>query len=80
MDKQVIKLVNRQFSERDASQVLNELRRISLDDGIGGSGDNLRNTHMAILKLAKGDLDQVCNYVESARKDFRDVIYWASED
>ena len=80
MDKQVIKLVNRQFSERDASQVLNELRRISLDDGIGGSEDNLRNTHMAILKLAKGDLDQVCNYVESARKDFRDVIYWASED
>ena len=80
MDKQVIKLVNQQFSEEEASQVLNELRKISLDDVMARSQINLRNTHLAVLKLAKGDLDQLFNYVKSARKDFRDVIYWAGEE
>ena len=80
MDKQVIKLVNQQFPEREASRVLSELDKLSLDHVLSRQPTNLRNTHLAILKLAKGDPGEVCNYVESAQKDFRDVIFWASEE
>ena len=79
VDSQVIKLVNQQFTEQEASRVLSELDKLSLDQTLSRQPTNLRNTHLAILKLAKGDPNQVCNYVESAQKDFRDVILWASE-
>jgi hypothetical protein len=36
--------------------------------------DRIRN---AVLDLAKGDAEEVRNYVEAARSDFRDVLYWA---
>jgi hypothetical protein len=32
---------------------------------------------VAILKLAGGDLSSVQHYVEQARLDYRDVLYWA---
>jgi len=32
---------------------------------------------LAILKLSGGDLEQVRQYVETARRDFRDVLAWA---
>ena len=80
LDKQIIKLVNQQFSEREASLALYELQKISLSTVMGQSETNLHNTHLAILKLAKGDLEELSKYVESARKDFRDVIFWASEE
>ena len=79
MDKQVIKLVNQQFPEREASRVLSELEKLSQDHALSRQPTNLRNTHLAILKLANGDPNQVCNYVESAQKDFRDVIFWAND-
>lgn len=43
------------------------------------SEHNLRNTRLAILKLAEGDLSRVEELTESAKVDFRDIIYWASE-
>ena len=79
VDSQVIKLVNQQFPEREASRVLSELDKLSQDHALSLQPINLRNTHLAILKLAKGDFNQVCNYVGSAQKDFRDVIFWASD-
>jgi hypothetical protein len=80
MDKEVIKLVNLQFSEKEASQVLSELQKISLPDVMAQSEKNLLNTHLAVLQLAKGNLHHVSNYVCCAKKDFRDVIFWASEE
>ena len=79
MNSEVIKLVNLQFSQQEAPQVLSELQKISLSDVMARSEKNLLNTHLAILKLAKGDLHQVSHYVCCARKDFRDVIFWAGE-
>lgn len=32
---------------------------------------------MDILKLAKGDIKQVKELVERAKKDYRDIIFWA---
>jgi hypothetical protein len=32
---------------------------------------------LAILKLAEGDLKALEHYVEQARLDYRDVLYWA---
>ncbi len=80
MDKEVIRLVNLQFSQREAALVLSEVQKISLSSIASRSEKNLLNTHLAILKLAEGDLKQVAYYVGCARKDFRDVIYWAGKD
>ena len=44
------------------------------------SEHNLRNTRLAILKLAKGRLDRVVELTEHAKVDFRDIIYWVSLD
>ena len=32
---------------------------------------------LAILKLSKGDLDQLWYYLDRAKQDYRDVLYWA---
>jgi hypothetical protein len=32
---------------------------------------------LAILALADGDAEMVLHYVEEARKDYRDVLFWA---
>ena len=79
MDKEVIRSVKLQFSHREAAQVLSELQKISLSSIASRSEKNLLNAHLAILKLAEGDLQQVSYYVGCARKDFRDVIYWAGK-
>lgn len=33
---------------------------------------------LAILTLAQGDLDALRHYADSARSDWRDVLYWSS--
>jgi hypothetical protein len=80
VDQDIIRIVNRNFSELEASEVLSELGKISLSDVMARSEKNLLNTHLAILKLAKGDPDRVSHYVRCAKRDFRDVIFWAGEE
>jgi len=35
--------------------------------------------HAAILQLAAGDLDALWSLVDAAYRDWRDVLWWASE-
>jgi hypothetical protein len=57
----------------DAGEAMSVL--MTYDDGAAGPGpDRVRR---AVLKLSEGDLGRLRHYAGEARKDFRDVLYWA---
>jgi hypothetical protein len=80
MDGLVLKIVNSTFPIGERELVLNELKKLTIDDVMAKSSKNLLNAHLAILKLSDGDASKVSQYTSCAKKDFRDVIYWASEE
>ncbi len=40
-------------------------------------GRGRERVQMAILKLSEGKIDKLRHYLEQAKKDFRDVLYWS---
>jgi hypothetical protein len=80
MDKKILDIINHDFSEEQKEHVLNELSSIGLNHVMAASEYNSENTRLSILKLAKGDLDQVIDLTKRAKIDFRDVIMWATLD
>jgi len=41
------------------------------------NGNERERVQIDILHLAKGDKDEVYTLVDTAKKDYRDIIYWA---
>jgi hypothetical protein len=80
MSNKIIEIVNRDFDKSQQERVLQELSSIGLEHVMAESEYNLENTRRSILKLAKGDLNQVITLTKAAKKDFRDVIFWATQD
>lgn len=72
--------VKKTFSEPDVQIALEELKGLTLEHVMASSQKNLDNTYLAILKLSKGEIARLKELVISAKKDFRDVIYWAETD
>lgn len=66
------------FDDADHELAISELNSITLDHVMANSRKNLKKTRTAVLHLSKGDLNKLGEYVEAAKIDFRDVIYWAS--
>ncbi|MDN3474296.1 hypothetical protein [Pseudoalteromonas sp. APC 3355] len=66
------------FSGEQEANALEELNSITLQHVMAESQMNLDNTWSAIIKLSKGDLQELTRLTECAKKDFRDVVYWAS--
>ena len=79
MNEEIINHINTSFSKEERGLVVKELEKITLDDMMANSETNLFNTKMSVLELSKGEISKVKNFVTSAKKDFRDVIMWASE-
>lgn len=65
------RIVNREYSEEKRNDVLRELSRYANCENEGV------RVKLAILKLSKGDLLKVSEYVDTAIKDYRDVLFWA---
>ena len=80
MQKELINMIETQFAEADRENVIAALSSITVDDVMARSEDNLFNTRRAVLQLSQGDREQIKYYVDCAKQDFRDVIYWASEE
>jgi len=78
MNSEIAKIIQNQFSGKARELVIKEMETISLVHVMAQSDENLKKTHAAILKLAKGSVREVVRLVECAKNDFRDVIYWAS--
>ena len=68
------------FERDDFDLVISLLESLTLKDVMANSQANIENTWSAILQLSKGDLNELDRLVDAAKKDFRDVIYWATLD
>jgi hypothetical protein len=80
MNRKILDIVDRDFNAEQKELVINELSSIGLHHVMAASEYNLENTRLAILKLAKGDINQVINLTKSAKIDFRGVIMWATQE
>jgi len=78
MRKKIMDIISRDFPEAKRGIVTECLSTINLTHVMTESEYNLENTLLSILYLAKGNVNQVIDLTEAAKKDFRDVIYWAT--
>ena len=78
MQKKIIDIIYQDFPEEKRGTVIECLSTIDLTHVMAESEYNLENTLLSILYLAKGNVDEVIQLTEAAKKDFRDVIYWAT--
>lgn len=79
MEEKLHQIIGEDFREIDKSEVVALLESVKPKHVMDESEFNLLSTRFAILKLAKGDVDEVCRLTDAAKVDFRDVIYWASQ-
>lgn len=79
MEKRIIEIIEHDFDKQYREKVITHLASITLQDVMAESEQNLLNTRLAVLKLAKGSIDDLDYYIKSAKNDFRDVIYWATQ-
>lgn len=80
MDKILTEIIYKDFKPNEVKSVIDELSSITLKDVMAESDYNLLNTRFAILKLAKGNIEQVKEFTKCAKIDFRDVIMWSIQD
>lgn len=80
MDQELLAIIATDFKKSDQAEVIRALTSITLAHVMAASAYNLRNTRMAVLYLAQGNLEEVISFTESAKFDFRDVILWAIEE
>ena len=78
MNKILLDIINFDFKEEEKEFVILELYSIGLKH-VWESSINLERARLSILKLAKGDVNEVVNLTRQAKFDFRDVIMWADE-
>jgi len=76
-DKSIHRIIEKDFVKEERDFVIQELNSITPEHVMAQSETNLYNTRVSILKLSKGNRNQVREYAKCARVDFRDVIYWA---
>ena len=78
MNDSHIEKIRQDFSDSEFDLVVAALETVELKHVMANSQMNLDNTRSAILHLSKGNFEDLKAYVEDAKRDFRDVIYWAT--
>ncbi|MEI6634769.1 MAG: hypothetical protein WCP22_13270 [Chlamydiota bacterium] len=69
----VLQIVQRDFAEKDQQEVETILSSYGQEASEKGRERILRD----ILLLAKGDKKQVQELIDRAKRDYRDIIFWA---
>ena len=80
MHETLLELIDSTFAAAEREEVISALDSITLDHVMARCETNLYNTRHAVLQLSHGNLKDLKYYVDRARQDFRDVIYWAGEE
>jgi hypothetical protein len=68
--------VARDYPDMDPEVVLAILDRY----GLKGFQRERERVHLAILKLSEGDIRALIGYTKAAESDYRDVLWWASDN
>ncbi len=71
------KKIAEDFHGTEQQEATQALQSITLQHVMAESQDNLNNAIAAILQISHGNLKELKTFVEAAKIDFRDVIYWA---
>jgi hypothetical protein len=66
----VERIVRRDFPADAFDEILGIVDRYQSDHGVSASA----RVHLAALKLAQGNRDALCRWVNEARMDYRDVL------
>jgi hypothetical protein len=69
LEQRVIDRIAKEFSATEKPSAIELLSNYS-----GPEGERVR---CDILELSKGSLEKLRYYVETAQKDYRDILYWA---
>ena len=69
----VLARIEQEFPEEQRAEVIALVDRYGQED----YERERERVQLAILTLAEGDLNKVRKYVEVAKTDYRDVLYWA---
>jgi hypothetical protein len=69
----VLEYVEKDFSREDCEEVIAILSRY----GTEAYEREPERVLLAVLDLAKGNKDAVRDYVDSAKRDYRDVLFWS---
>lgn len=80
MNKTILEIINQDFKHSEKVFVIHELSTITLQHVMAESEINLNNTRLAILKLAKVNIQDVSEFTKAAKIDFRDVIMWSMQE
>ncbi|MCO7223050.1 hypothetical protein [Pleionea sp. CnH1-48] len=78
MNDEILRIIDRDFEEKDRQLVIKYLKKIHLNNVWGGNG-TLHQVQHSILLLAEGSVYRVKDLVKCARDDFRDVIAAATQ-
>ena len=79
MDTKVKSLIDNLFNKCNYNSAYELVNSITIDHVMAGCENNLVNTQCAVLKVSNGDIEKLKKAVSCAKKDFRDVILWASK-
>ena len=71
--KEVEEAIAKIFPEAQRAGVLAYLSMY----GEEASEPEQRRVQLAILDLSKGDFERLIHFVDAAKKDYRDVLYWS---
>ncbi len=72
----VIKAVSKMFPNESKDCILDLLNSYGLEN----YEYEKERVHLAILKLSGGDTNKLLQYIQSAKGDYRDVLFWAEYD
>jgi len=70
---EVLAAVANAFEPSRQAQVLGELARY----GVEPHEPECERVQLAIIHLSERKFDRLVQFVETAKKDYRDVLYWA---
>lgn len=79
MNQSILNIIHQEYTGKQRMMVIHELSSIELHHTMDAE-DNLGNTRLSILKLAKGNINKIIDLTATAKIDFRDVILWASQE
>lgn len=73
LSRRVREAVEHQVPTHDRESVSAHLARYAESDG----AHEVERVLLGILKLSVGEVDRVAHFVDVARTDYRDILYWA---
>ena len=75
MEADVVSQLDVDFAAQDRAEAARVLKTLE-----GDLGNGTARVIRCVLFLSRGEMPRLLHYANSAREDFRDVLYWAEYD